>query len=116
MPQKRTKRGIQALMEGRKQARNDLTQGRKGSEKMQKEGKDNILCARPGSNTRWPEEEDAHLRAETDAFCKRVLPGSLDITRFSVVKEATESKKRAQHYIAVGRTCSRFVNLHDLRW
>ena len=48
--------------------------------------------------------------------CKRVLPGSLDITRFSVVKEAMESKKRAQHYIAVGRTCSRFVNLHDLRW
>ncbi|CAE7419704.1 PIPOX [Symbiodinium sp. CCMP2592] len=25
--------------------------------------------------SRWPEEEDAHLRAETDAFCKRILPG-----------------------------------------
>ena len=26
---------------------------------------------------RWPEGEDAHLRTETDAFCKRILPGWL---------------------------------------
>ncbi|CAE7620350.1 solA [Symbiodinium natans] len=25
--------------------------------------------------SRWPEGEDAHLRTETDAFCKRILPG-----------------------------------------
>ncbi|CAE7463747.1 soxA [Symbiodinium pilosum] len=35
-------------------------------------------CATRGRDawcSRWPEEEDSHLRAETDAFCKRILPG-----------------------------------------